>query len=166
MVGTKNPASVINERRSEIWNLLIKGYNAQAIKKELNLTNPTVYRDIQFLTKKSKQYVYDVAKGLHALSYQKSIEGIGLVLSEAWNKFYDQRVQEKQRLGYLRLAKECSESMYQLTANGPTVMAVEELRKKIERAGINVDYNNIEDERAGKYDSTHIHHNIMKSGSN
>ncbi len=89
------PAEVTSARREQIWHLLLKGYNPQSIRKELNLTNPTIYKDIQFLTKKSKQYVYDMAKGLHALSYQRAIEGIGLTLTATWNKFNDPNVPEK-----------------------------------------------------------------------
>jgi len=52
MVAPKNPANVVNERRNQVWLLMLKGRNSQAIKKELNLA---------FLTKKSKQYVYGMA---------------------------------------------------------------------------------------------------------
>jgi IS30 family transposase len=65
----KIPAKLTNERREQIWFLMLKGHNAKSIKKTLNISNPTVYRDIQFLTKKSKQYVYDLANGTHVLMY-------------------------------------------------------------------------------------------------
>jgi IS30 family transposase len=128
-----------NERRQQVWFLMLRGHNAQSMSKTLNVSHVTIYTDIKFLTKKSKQYVYDMAKGLHALSYQKSIEGISLALSEAWNKFNDPIVPEKQRVAYLRLIKECNESIYTLTANGPCVLAMQDLTKRIERAGISVD---------------------------
>lgn len=41
----KIPAKLTNERREQVWELMLMGYNPQAIRKELNLTNPTVYRD-------------------------------------------------------------------------------------------------------------------------
>jgi hypothetical protein len=107
-----------NERREQVWLLMLKGHNPQAIKKELNLTNPTLYKDVKFLTNQSKKYVYDMARGLHALSYQRAIEGIGLTLQAAWNKFNDPQVPEKQKVSYLRLAKECNQLIYELTANG------------------------------------------------
>ena len=66
-----------------------------------DVSHVTIYNDIKFLTKKSKQYVYDMAKGTHVLMYQRAIEGIALALSEAWNN--DPKVPEKQKLGYLRL---------------------------------------------------------------
>jgi hypothetical protein len=89
----------------------------EAIKKTLNIPGNSVYRDIHFLSQKSKQYVYDMAKGLHALSYQRAIEGLGLSLTAAWDKFNDKSINEKQRVAYLRPIKEINESMMQLTIN-------------------------------------------------
>jgi hypothetical protein len=80
-----------------------------------------------------------MAKGTHVLMYQRAIEGIALALSEAWDKFNDPKVPEKQKLGYLRLTTECNEKMFEFTANGPTEMAVLDLMRRIERMGINID---------------------------
>jgi hypothetical protein len=107
----KIPARLTNERRDQVWHLMLKGYNPQSIKKTLNIPGNIVYRDIEFLTKKSKQYMYDMAKGLHILAYQRAIKGIGLTLTEAWAKFNDPRVPEKQKVSYLRLTRECNESI-------------------------------------------------------
>jgi hypothetical protein len=115
---------------------MLKGYNPPSIIKELNARNATIYNDIKFLTEKSKQYVYDMAKGTHVLMYQRAIEGIALALSEAWNKFKDPKVPEKQKLGYLRLTKECNEKMFEFTADGPTEMAVLDLMRRFERMGL------------------------------
>jgi hypothetical protein len=121
---------------------MLKGHNPQSIKKTLNISNPTVYRDIQFLTKKSKQYVYDMAKGTDVLMYQRAIEGIALALTEAWDRFNDPKVPEKQKLGYLRLTKECNESMFNFTANGVSVLALKTIVERANRLGIGIDSNN------------------------
>ena len=84
---------------------MLKGSNPQSMSKTLNVSHVTIYNDIKFLTKKSKQYIFDLAKGTHVLMYQRAIEGISLTLAEAWNKFNDPNVPEKQKLGYLRLTK-------------------------------------------------------------
>ena len=70
------------------------------IRKTLHIPVPTIYKDIKFLTKKSKQYVYDMAKGTHMLLYQRAIEGIGLTLENAWDKFNDPKLPEKQKVSY------------------------------------------------------------------
>ena len=104
--------------------MMLKGQNPTSIIKTLGTTRTVIYNDINFLTEKSKQYVYDMAKGTHVLMYQRAIEGVGLILETAWNKFNDPKVPEKQKLGYLHLAKGCHESMFDMTANGVSVLAL------------------------------------------
>jgi DNA-binding CsgD family transcriptional regulator len=58
----KSSIEAVEARREQVWHLMLKGHNSQLIKRELNITHATVYRDIGFLQKKSKQYVYDMAK--------------------------------------------------------------------------------------------------------
>jgi hypothetical protein len=83
-----------------------------------------------------------MAKGTHVLMYQRAIEGIALALTEAWNKYNDPKVPEKQKPAYLRLTKECNESMFGLTANGPSVMAMVDLTRRANRLGLYNDNNN------------------------
>ena len=81
----KIPVKATNERRQKVWFLMLKGHNPQSIIKTLGTTKTVVYNDIKFLTEKSKQYVYDMAKGTHVLLYQRAIEVIGLTLENAWS---------------------------------------------------------------------------------
>lgn len=138
----KNSQKAIESRRDRVWEMILRGHNPQSIKSELNIPRTTVYRDIRYLTHKSKEYVYQIAKGGFALAYQRSIEGVSFTMSQAWRKFLDDRVPEKHKPAYLRLIKDCHESMMQQVINGPAVFAMDNLRKRIERAGINIEFNN------------------------
>jgi hypothetical protein len=138
----KIPATAINERREKVWFLMLKGNNPQSIIKTLGSTQTVIYNDIKFLTEKSKQYMYDMAKGTHVLMYQRAIEGISLTLARAWDKFNDPKVPETQKVSYLRLTKECNESMFEFTANGPTEMAVLDIMRRANKLGLDCDHNN------------------------
>ena len=77
--------------------------------------------------------------------YQRAIEGVGLILETAWNKFNDPKVPEKQKLGYLHLAKGCHESMFNFAANGVSVLALKNIIERANRLGI--DHTPLEEER-------------------
>jgi hypothetical protein len=135
----KISAKATNERREKVWFLMLKGHNPHSINKILQVSSSvTIYNDIKFLTKKSKQYVYEMAKGTHMLLYQRAIEGISLTLSKAWNKFDDPKTPEKQKPAYLRLTMEAHESMIELIANGPTVMAIQDITNRANRLGLGI----------------------------
>ena len=71
--------------------------------------------------------------------YQTSIEGIKNVLKECWSIYtLDSHDNNKDltwfhKLAALKLAKECNEALFKLTAEGPSVMYVKILEERLER---------------------------------
>jgi len=75
-------------------------------------------------------------------------------MSEAWRQYNASNTQAKQKLIYLRLIKDCQESIIQQVTNGAAVLALNGLRKRIEDMGINVNVDNF-NLNTDKYDSAH-----------
>jgi hypothetical protein len=67
--------------------------------------------------------------------YQTSLEGIKSVLNECWN-IYNNKDPEMTwmiKLSAIKLAKECSESLFKLLAEGPSLLFLRELEERIEK---------------------------------
>ena len=68
--------------------------------------------------------------------YQTSIKGIRNVLKECWNIYTVENNKEItwfHKLAALKLAKECNEVLFKLTADGPSVMYVKLLEERLNR---------------------------------
>ena len=82
-----NNQAIIRERRQRVWTLLTRGNNMKGyeIAKELNVSPPTIVRDIKFLTAESQNYLNDLARETLPFMHQISIEGIRDIIKECWN---------------------------------------------------------------------------------
>lgn len=121
----------------------MKGFE---IAKQLGVDASTVSRDIQYLTSQSHNYLNSLAKETLPFMYQSSIEGIKNVLKECWSIYAngsnnnDKDITWFHKIAALKLAKECNEALFKLTAEGPSVMhfkALEERLEKIESKELN-----------------------------
>jgi hypothetical protein len=74
--------------------------------------------------------------------YQTSIEGIRNVLNECWkiyaaegnnNDSKNKDITWFHKIAALKLAKECNEALFKLTAGGPSVMHIRLLEERLER---------------------------------
>lgn len=129
----------IKERRETIMILLTKGMKCYEIAKELGVDPSTVSRDIHYLIAQSQNYLNSLAKETLPFMYQTSIEGIKNVLKECWNIYTidsNNNVRDItwfHKLAALKLAKECNEALFKLTAEGPSVMNLKLLEERLEK---------------------------------
>ncbi len=88
------------------------------IAEELGVNSGTITRDIQYLQKRSNDYVNEKAKTTMPFLFEKSLSGINEVLGECWRIYHrsdDDTLNWFHRIAALKLAKECSEDIYTLT---------------------------------------------------
>ena len=126
----------IKDRRENILILLTKGMKGYEIAKELGVDASTVSRDIHYLIGQSQDYLNSLAKETLPFMYQTSIEGIRNVLKECWNIYTiesNKEINWFHKLAALKLAKECNEALFRLTAEGPSVMYVKLLEERLAR---------------------------------
>jgi IS30 family transposase len=129
----------IKERRENVLVLLTKGMKGYEIAKELGVDASTISRDIHHLIGQSQNYLSSLAKETLPFMYQTSIEGIRNVLKECWsiytldNHNNDKDITWFHKIAALKLAKECNEALFKLTAEGPSVMHVKLLEERLVR---------------------------------
>jgi hypothetical protein len=126
----------IKERRENVLVHLTKGMKGYEIAKELGVDASTVSRDIQYLISQSHNYLNSLAKETLPFMYQTSIEGIRNVLKECWNIYSigsNKDITWFHKLAALKLAKDCNEALFRLTAEGPSVMYVKLLEERLAR---------------------------------
>jgi predicted transcriptional regulator len=126
----------IKERREDVLLLLTKGMKGYEIANELGVDASTVSRDIHYLIGQSQNYLNSLAKETLPFMYQTSIEGIRNVLKECWTIYNSESSKEItgfHKLAALKLAKECNEALFKLTAEGPSVMYVRLLEERLAR---------------------------------
>jgi hypothetical protein len=106
-----------------------RGMKRYEIAKELAVDPTTVSRDIAYLVVQSQNYLNNLAKETLPFMYQTSIEGIRGVMRECWN-IYERR-SDDDKLAVLKLIKECHEAIFKLVDEGPSVMYMKQLQKKL-----------------------------------
>ena len=114
----------------------VRGSNNRGceIARELNVSPPTIVRDIKFLTAESQNYLNDLARETLPFMYQISIEGIRDIIRECWAIYQSENTRDVnmyQRISALKLAKECNEGIFKLIEEGPSVMYLKQLQEKL-----------------------------------
>ena len=100
--------------------LLVKGYNHYEIASTLQISRPTITRDIQYLSECAKQNIKKYIDERLPEEYEKCLVGLTAILREAWNTS-QQAEDRREKIQALSLAKDCYSMKLDLLTNATVV---------------------------------------------
>ena len=107
-------------RRNKVQELASQGYNQSEISRILQISQPTVNRDLSYLRQQVKTNIKRYIDERLPEEYEKCLVGLTAILKDAWN--ISQNTQEnREKIQALSLAKECYSMKLDLLTNATVV---------------------------------------------
>jgi len=125
----------LEDRRGEIATLLAQSMTEIEIAQELKVDQSTISRDIKALKALSQRFVFDLVKSDLAYYYKQCIDGIEEVRRKGWEIIKGHNngnLTPKDKLLALKIIKECNEVKFALFKEGPSIMNIKSLEKKLQ----------------------------------
>ena len=76
-------------RRSKVQELASQGYNQSEISRMLQISQPTINRDITYLRQQAKENIKKYIDERLPEEYEKCLVGLNAITKEAWNTAHD-----------------------------------------------------------------------------
>jgi predicted transcriptional regulator len=118
-----NLSSAVNSlewRRSKVSELSSQGYNQSEISRILQISQPTINRDITYLRQQAKENIKRYIDERLPEEYEKCLVGLNAITKEAWNAA-QQTEDKREKIQALSLAKECYSMKLDLLTNATVV---------------------------------------------
>jgi len=107
---------LISWRRSKVIEYSSKGFSQNAIARALQVSEPTISRDITFLKGEAKRNIQKFGDHL-AYDYYQTLDGLTAILKEAWIVASKRDVDDRDKLQALSLAEEVYSTKLDLLTN-------------------------------------------------
>jgi hypothetical protein len=107
-------------RRSKVQELSSQGYNQSEISRKLQVSQPTINRDLVYLTQQAKVNIKRYIDERLPEEYEKCLVGLTAILREAWIASY-QTHDKREKIQALSLAKECYSMKMDLLTNATVI---------------------------------------------
>jgi hypothetical protein len=107
-------------RRSKVQELSSQGYNQSVISRILQISQPTINRDITFLRQEAKDNIKRYIDERLPEEYEKCLVGLTAITKEVWNTAHDTE-DRREKIQALSLAKECYSMKMDLLTNATVV---------------------------------------------
>ena len=108
-------------RRSKVLELSSQGYTQSQIAKTLQISQPSVNRDLAYLAKQAQENLKTHVQHTLPLEYKRCMKGINQVLKQAWQISQSPEVKKEERLAALSLVNNCYKFIMDLTTNGVVI---------------------------------------------
>src|ERR671937_596529 len=110
----------IEWRRSKVQELASQGYNQSEISRILQISQPTINRDIAYLRQQAKENIKRYIDEKLPEEYEKCLVGLTAITKEAWNTAQSTE-DKREKIQALSLAKECYSMKLELLTNATVV---------------------------------------------
>src|SRR5690348_7090954 len=107
-------------RRNKVQELSSQGYNQSEISKILQISQPTINRDITYLRQQAKDNIKRYIDERLPEEYEKCLVGLNAITKEAWNTA-NQTEDKREKIQALSLAKDCYSMKLDLLTNATVV---------------------------------------------
>jgi predicted transcriptional regulator len=107
-------------RRSKVSELSSQGYNQSEISRILQISQPTINRDLSYLRQQAKTNIKKYIDERLPEEYEKCLVGLNAITREAWNAS-QQTEDKREKIQALSLAKECYSMKLELLTNATVV---------------------------------------------
>jgi predicted transcriptional regulator len=118
-----NLSSSVNSvewRRTKVQELASQGYNQSEISSILQISQPTINRDITYLRQQAKDNIKRYIDERLPEEYEKCLVGLNAITKEAWNTAYETE-DKREKIQALSLAKECYSMRLDLLTNATVI---------------------------------------------
>jgi predicted transcriptional regulator len=107
-------------RRSKVQELASQGYNQSEISRMLQISQPTINRDLAYLRQQAKSNIKRYIDERLPEEYEKCLVGLSAITKEAWNTS-EQTEDKREKIQALSLAKDCYSMKLDLLTNATVV---------------------------------------------
>jgi len=112
--------SSVEWRRDKVQELASQGYNQSEISRILQISQPTINRDLTYLRQQAKENIKRYIDERLPEEYEKCLVGLNAITREAWNAA-NQTEDKREKIQALSLAKECYSMKLDLLTNATVV---------------------------------------------
>jgi predicted transcriptional regulator len=107
-------------RRNKVQELASQGYNQSEISRILQISQPTINRDLSYLRQQAKHNIKKYIDERLPEEYEKCLVGLNAITKEAWNTAHNTE-DKREKIQALSLAKECYSMKMDLLTNATVV---------------------------------------------